>query len=335
MTNDLRSALTEGDTDTPAGIDVAAVRARADRIRRRRSVLAVAAAAAVTAVAIAVPVGLLRAERTSPVAPAPAGLACPDSVPDRPANTGPGLAGALVPFAAREGLLCSYLSGPGRPSGLTGVVRLTAAEVGDVLARLERRPVAGATLACTQELGSPFVLQVGGAGRAVTLRLEPYGCARVSNGVRELAAGPDQGLVRGLGERAAKSTACPGKVDVPPKLRIVVAGPGRLLPTDTRRLLVCRYDVSGARVRPAEGRWNVVLAGADAARVVTQLNAAPAFRPGVTGCTGDAGPLLQLFAVTGDGVAPADADGGRCGIVDNGERQVMAKRLVRKLADSG
>ena len=337
MTDDLRSALAEGETDTPAGIDVAAVRGRADRIRRRRSALAIAAAAAVTTVAVAVPVGLLRADPapTTPAAP-PAPLACPDSVPDRARNTGPGLAGALVPFAAEEALVCSYLPGPDGPAGLTGVVRLTAAEAGDVLARLERSPVAGDDLACTQELGSPFVLQAGGGGRAVTLRLEPYGCARVGNGEREVAAGPDKDLVRALGEQASKSTACPEQLDVPPTVRTDGEAPGgTLLPTDTRRLLICRYDSDGTSARPGLDRWNAVLPTADAARVVVQLNAAPALRPGTTACTRDAGPLLLLLAVTADGVVPAVADGGGCGVVDNGERQVTAKALVRKLAGTG
>jgi hypothetical protein len=332
VTDDLRSALTDGDTDTPAGIDVTAVRARADRIRRRRTALAAAAAAA-TAVAVAVPVAVLRSG-TDPATPAasgrPVALACPDAVPEVPANAGAGLAEALVPFTPDEALVCSYAGDTG---GLTGVVRLPAAEVRSVLERLDRAPAAGGDLVCTSEYGDPFALQVGGAGRAVTLRLEPYGCGLVGNGVRQVAAGRDKDLVRGVGDQARKSTACPEQLDVPPAVRSDGEAPGAtLLPTDTRRLLVCRYGPDGLRVPAGKARWNAALAPAETVRTIAELNAAPAFHPGSTACPRDAGPLLALLAVTADGVVPAVADGGGCGVVDNGARQVQAKALVRRLA---
>jgi hypothetical protein len=327
--DDLRTALSAG--DTPAGIDVGLVRARAHRLRRRRMALATAAAAAVTAVAV--PVGLLRADPAPPAAPTPATLGCPDQVPELLDNTGPGLAEALVPVTPDGALVCSYGAGGTSTGGLTGVVRLTAAEVRSAVDRLDAAKPGSGPLICTSEFGYPFLLQVGGGGRVVTLRLEPYGCGRVTNGAREVMLGRDKELLRGLGDEARKSTACPDRLDVPPTVRTDGEAPGgTLLPTDTRRLLVCRYDVDGARTGAGKDWWNAVLDAGAATRVIEQLNAAPAYRPGVTGCPRDAGPLLALLAVTPDGVVSAVADGGGCGIVDNGERQVTAKRLVRKLA---
>jgi hypothetical protein len=326
VTEDLRSALASG--DTPAGIDVAAVRARAHRLRRRRMALATSAAAVVTALAVAVPVGLLRSGSPPPAAapPGPVALACPDTLPDSPRNAGPGLDGALVPFPAEEALVCSYPAG----SGLTGVARLRGAELQSIR-RLDGRPPTGDQI-CTSEFGHPFVLQVGGAGRVVTLRLEPYGCALVTNGVRKVSAGREKELVRSFGDAAMKSTACPEQLDVPPAVRRDGEPPGAtLLPADTRRLLVCRYQPTGERARSGKDRWNAVLSPAETTRMVAALNASPPLQPG-TGCTRDAGPLLVLLAVTADGVVPAVADAGGCGVVDNGVRQVTNKALVRQLA---
>jgi hypothetical protein len=327
--------LRHGDTDTPAGIDMTAVRSRADRIRRRRVALATAAAAA-TAVAVAVPVAVLRSG-TDPGTPAasgrPVALACPDAVPEVPANAGPGLDRALVPFAADRALVCTYGAGGASTGGLTGVVRLTAAETRSAIDRLDAaEPVTGDQV-CTSEFGYPFLLQVGGAERVVTLRLEPYGCARVTNGAWGRGLGRDEELLRSLSDRAAKSTACAERVDVPPAVPTGGEPPGdTFLPTDARRLLVCRYGPHGERVPAGKAWWNAVLSPAETVRTVAELNAAPAFHPGSTGCRRDAGPLLTLFAVSADGVVPAAADGGGCEVVDNGAQQVQAKALVGRLA---
>jgi hypothetical protein len=332
VTDTLRSALAAG--DTPVGVDVTAVRARADRIRRRRMALATAAAAA-TAVAVAVPVAVLRSG-TDPGTPAASGhrvaLACPEAVPEVPANAGPGLDRALVPFAADRALVCTYGAGGASTGGLTGVVPLTAAETRSVVDRLDAaEPVTGDQV-CTSEFGYPFLLQVGGE-RVVTLRLEPYGCARVTNGAWGRSLGRDKELLRSLSDRAARSTACAERVDVPPAVPTGGERPGdTLLPTDARRLLVCRYGPHGERVPAGKARWEAVLSPAETVRTVAELNAAPAFHPGSTGCPRDAGPLLTLFAVSADGVVPAVADGGGCGVVDNGAQQVQAKALVRRLA---
>ena len=336
MTDDLRSALTDGDTDTPAGIDVTAVRARADRIRRRRMALATAAAAA-TAVAVAVPVAVLRSG-TDPATPAasgrPVAVACPDAVPARPDNRGPGLDRALVPFAADRALVCTYRAAGTSTGGLTGVVPLSAAEARAAVDRLAAagRVTTGLQV-CTSEFGYPFVLQVGDGGRVVTLRLEPYGCARVTNGAWEGVLGQDKELLRSLGDRAAKSTTCAERVDVPPAVRTDGEAPGdTLLPTDTRRLLVCLYQPTGERVPAGKARWNAVASPADTARLVAGLNASPQLQPGAV-CTRDAGPLLVLLAVTPDGVVPATANAGGCGAVDNGVRTVAAKEIVQELAE--
>lgn len=333
MTDDLRSAPAERDTDPPGGIDRTGVRARAEQTRRRRMVLVTAAAAA-TALAVAVPVAILRSgtDPASPADPAAAALACPDALPEVPDNSGPGLAGAMVPFTPDEALVCSYESGDITTGGLTGVVPLTAAETRSVVDRLNGAgPVTGDQV-CTSEFGYPFALQVGGAGRVATLRLEPYGCAVVTNGARTGTVGRDKELLRDLGGRAATSSACAERVDVPPAVRTGGEPPAdTLLPTDTRRLLVCRYDPTGERVADGKRRWSAVASPADTARLVAGLNASPELSPGAV-CTRDAGPLLMLYAVTPDGVVPATADAGGCGPVSNGVRTVAAKEIARELA---
>jgi hypothetical protein len=334
MTDDLRSALSAG--DTPAGVDVGLLRARAHRLRRRRMALATSTAAIVTALAVAVPVGLLRADPASPAAPASATLGCPYFMPDRPRNTGPGLGDALVPFRPERGLVCSYDGSPTENGELSGVARLTAAELRFLTGRLHR----STPEYCTSEGGSPFAVQVAGAGRVVTLRLEPYGCAIATNGTWSQYAPEDKEWLRRLQGRAASTSPCAdwlGREPVAPAGSEPVAPAGSeppgdtLLPEDTQRLLVCRYSAVGHRERRGKLIWNVALAGAEARRVVDELNASPPLRPG-TACTRDAGPRLILHAVTPDGVVSAVADAGGCGVVDNGVRQVTNKALVRELA---
>lgn len=327
----LRSALAAGEVDTPAGVDVSAIRARAHRQRRRRTALVTAAAAAVTALAVAVPVGLLRAEGAPPAAaPAPVAIGCPELGPGPPRNAGPGLAGALVPFAPQEGLICSYDASPGQSGGLTGVARMTAAELRSLLDRLDG-PVQASPAYCTNDYGRPFAVQVGGAGRLVTLRLEPYGCRTVTNGVRTVSAADSKELLRDLGDRASSRSRCPAVLGRP--LTVPPGGERRgtgVLPEEARRLLLCRYDPTGARQGDGKQTWNAVLDAEHTSRVVAGLNASPPLQPGGA-CTLDAGPLLLLFALTPDAVVPAVADAGGCGVVDNGVRQVTNKALVQVL----
>jgi len=169
-----------------------------------------------TALAVAIPVGLLRADPAPPVAaPAPVPLGCPERGPGQPRNAGPGLAEALVPFAPEDGLICSYDVWGAEVGGLTGVARLTASELRSLLAALDSPDRASPAL-CTSELGYPFAVQVRGAGRLVTLRLEPYGCGIVTNGARTVLAADSKDLLRDLGDRARSRSRCPARLDRPP-----------------------------------------------------------------------------------------------------------------------
>jgi hypothetical protein len=127
----LRDALSAGEADTPAGIDLAAVHRRATRLRRRRTALTAGAVAVLAAVAVTVPVLALRpdpAVTADPVPPPVTALACPDQVP---AKAPAGGTGRLVEDTPTGGLACGYL----RPEGRLGAaLTLTAAEARDVVA---------------------------------------------------------------------------------------------------------------------------------------------------------------------------------------------------------
>ena len=330
-TDDLRAAL--ADTDTPAGIDVTAVRDRARRARRRRLAVATSATAVAAALAVALPTALLAPDRpTAPGTTASAGppLACPDTLPDRPSNAGPDLADALVPFTPDAALICSYVSvDPStNPGPLTGVARLTAAETLAAVRRLDAAPVAGGQFVCTSEFGWPFVLRVAGPGRAATLRLEPYGCGLVGNGTLTRAADADKAYLRDLAARAEGTSSCPASVREPNGL--FSAEPGTtLLPTDTRRLLLCAYydDVR----RRGKAAWDAVIDRPQSGILVRELNNSPAASERCT--AEDVGPKVLIVAVAPDRVKRVLASLGGCRRLFDGVRARSNGARVQELYD--
>jgi hypothetical protein len=203
MTDTLRAALS-ADEDTPAGVDVAAVRARAGR--RRRTRYAVAGAAVVTTLAVLIPIALLRPDRAAPVTgTASAELACPEFLPEVPRD-GYG-AGDLLPGPVTGALICdfAYSVKVGAPTGrLSGTARLSAAEATSLAARLAAAPAVTGNVPCTLEYFPSFALRFAGPGWATTLRIDPYGCVLVSNGAVTRTAGADKTYLRQLYERASR-----------------------------------------------------------------------------------------------------------------------------------
>lgn len=200
MTDTLRAALS-ADEDTPAGVDVAAVRVRAGRLRRTR--YAAAGAAVVTALAVLVSVVVLEAGSDAVVAAKVPELVCPDRVPGA-ARDSYGT-GDLLPGPVTGALICTYADSRDRPSGgrLSGTARLTAAEATSLAARLAAAPPR-VEQACTAELSTTFALQFAGPGRTTTLRVETYGCVLVSNGTVTRVAGADKPYLRQLEQRATR-----------------------------------------------------------------------------------------------------------------------------------
>jgi transposase InsO family protein len=204
MTDILRAALS-ADEDTPAGVDVAAVRARAGRLRRAR--YAVAGAAAVTALAVLVPVAVLQRDRaTTTAAPAPVpALTCPGLLPDAPRDRSG--AGDLLPGPVTGALVCDYAYsgiGPAPTGRLSGTARLSATEATALAARLAAAPPPGGNQVCTSEFALPFGLRFAGDGWTRTLRVEPYGCAAVDNGTVTRLAAADKTYLQQLAGRARR-----------------------------------------------------------------------------------------------------------------------------------
>jgi hypothetical protein len=192
----LRAAL--DDTDTPAGVEVSAIR-RLARRQRLRAVGTVATAVAVVA-AIAVPVAVVRQSRGQvdrpPTSGTADGPACPSSLPTKVTNTGAGLADQLVPFTPDQVLACAYETSPNVQSnpGLDETTYLTSSRAlpADVARRLLDRYERGSPQSvgpCTDELKMPVLFAVTGAGRSLILQIDPFGCMRVTNGTRTLYAG--------------------------------------------------------------------------------------------------------------------------------------------------
>lgn len=342
MTDQLRAAL-GADTDTPAGVDVGAVRRRARQLRRRRTTALAGTAAVLTAAAIVVPAGLLggggSGPDTGPVA-APAGTAaietCPDESPLVPRNTGPGLADRLVPITPDRALLCSYAgpepgTEPGSGSGtalLTGVVRVTAADLRSAVTRLE----AGSTEIpdlCPAIYSGPLTALVAGDGtRTVTVLVSPGGCATASNGTRTLSFGV--GDLSGLARTAAAVSACPARL---PDLATVrpATRAATLLPVGTRRLLVCAYPPGGGARRPSAGPgWDAVTDPETTRSLVTRLNALPD-DTGMADCAADGSDDLLVVAVTPDRVTKLVGPGGACRHLGDGTRWVRSKPVTDQL----
>lgn len=200
MTDTLRAALS-ADEDTPAGVDVAAVRIRAGRLRRTR--YATAGAAVITALAVLVPIATLRPDRAPTTAATPPELTCPEFLPGAPFDgSGPG---DLLPGPPTDALICDFAHArealtTGR---LSGTARLSAAEAAALAARLAAMAPARADQACTREFSFPFALRFAGPGWTRTLRVETDGCAPVSNGTVTRIAGADKDYLKRLEERAA------------------------------------------------------------------------------------------------------------------------------------
>lgn len=206
MSELLRAALS-ADQDTPAGVDVAAVRARAGRLRRTRTRYAVAGAAAVTALAVLVPVAVVQRDRAAtPVASTGApDLTCPATVPGAPADRH--VTGDLLPPGPVTGaVVCTYGSFADGPSSgrLAGTARLTASEATALAARIAAAPPLSDTQACTAELSATFALRFAGPGWDATLRVETYGCGLISNGTATRAGWADKATLRALEERAGR-----------------------------------------------------------------------------------------------------------------------------------
>lgn len=201
MNDALRAALS-ADEETPAGVDVGAIRTRAGHLRRTR--YAVAGAAVVTAVAVLVPVAVVqRGNDTTPTAAAAVPeLTCPDRVPDGPParqTTGD----LLPPDPVATGLVCTYADTSDRPSAgeLAGMTRLTTAEAADLASRLAGAPPFG-DQPCSRELSTTLGVLLAGPGWSTTLRVEMYGCGAVSNGTVTKAAFAARSYLRQLEERA-------------------------------------------------------------------------------------------------------------------------------------
>lgn len=350
MTDQLRGAL-GADADTPAGVDLGAVRDRARSLRRRRTTALAGAAAVLTAAAIVVPAGLLggggSGPDTGPVA-APAGttatsgalaLACPPAPPAKPANSGAGLADALVPFPADDALVCVYDDlapaagskqpggvGPGRVAagGLSGVLRLSPADARTTADRLN----SGATsppLYCTADIGVPIVMVAGGQGRTVELRLEPYGCGTMTNGTSTRSGLTQQ--LRDLRSKAEATTECPTRQPDPePRTRAATGTP--LLPVETRRLLLCAYGTDGRRLH--QDRWAGRTDDETTRSLVGRINASPE-QQGVPGCVEDRSPRLVVYAVAPGGVTRVFAISGACRTIGNSSRWVVAKGPIDQL----
>lgn len=332
--DDLRAAL--ADDGTPAGVDLAAVRRRARQRARRTAAAAVGVAAAVAA-AVAVPTALVGgggtavepANRTA--APA-AAEDCPTLFPDPTRNTGPGLADRLVPFQVETGLLCEYgLIGDMRPptySKLAGSRPLSAAVVRDLVARLERGTVQDRPPACYHSDPPAEVLRLAGAGRLLSLRVDPSECAQVTNGTRHLYAPTATAAVLAAVKATPTRLSCPAAIPSGPS----PTGPAdRLVPFRPVRVLICLYrePVGPYKEHARSGppfRWE--LDGADAAAYVRRLEALPTR---VATCGGLHPGMHENYAILVVGstgritLVGYDYD---CSAASNGRRTVYGNPLV-------
>lgn len=329
MTDQLRAAL-GADADTPAGVDVGAVRERARHLRRRRSTVLAGTAAVLTAAAIVVPAGLLGGggpgPDTGPVA-APAGTTaipagCPDQLPTEPVNTGPGLADRLIPFAPEEGLVCGYFPMPraAGPGPLNGVLRLSARDLAATVARMNGPADPAPEPICTADAGDPILLRVAGEGRVAILRLQPWGCGDVTNGTREQRVDPN--LLRSLSTLVGESSNCPARLSGAQGLPSIVSPGPTLLPADTTRILVCLYP-NGENATNRDFRWNAAVEPAATRTVVTSINAAPPV-PENMPCTMEGGrPRVLIVAVAPQRVQRLLGSAGNCRDITDGKRRVL------------
>jgi hypothetical protein len=247
--DELRTAL--GDADTPAGIDLDAVRARAHR-RRRTAALAAVAAVAGLAVIVTVPVVLAGPRTPAATPPAGTGSDCPDRYPQSLRNSGPGLGDRLVPFRPDGALVCEYRAEldwspvPHRPlvTVLTASRVLAAADARSLLARFERGASHPARR-CPLPGAAPVIVQMSGSGRTVVLRVYPDGCPEVSNGIRTTYPGIATSALLDLLYGPPARLTCPQGARQEP-LRIDRKPSGPLVPVRTELMLVCQY-IAGQR----------------------------------------------------------------------------------------
>jgi len=296
---ELRAALS--DDTTPTGIDLPAVRARARRTRRR-TLLATSAAALAVVAAVAVPTALAgrgRHQQVPAAAAADVTLRCPrapfDHRDSRP----------LVPFPARQLLICEYGAGPPGSTLAGATVQQTGAVVAAVARQLQDTAREMTGRPCTLQLESPVVLEFGAAdGRTATVTTQRSGCGLV----------PDPALQKM--RQAPGATGCPATQPAPSG-----GSADEMLPAGTDGLLVCGYsgsslDSSTPLVAAA------ALAGRPAATLVGQANALPATQ-GEPSCP-STGSLRQAVIV---GLGPEA--GARvfvnlhCSVVTNGTRKAL------------
>jgi hypothetical protein len=270
--DDLRTAL--DDAGTPADVDIDAIRRRAHR-QGYTAFAAVGVAVAVT-VAVALPVAVLGGRRTAPTPPAvpTAAANCPNTFPEPLHNSGPGLADRLVPFDVAGALVCQYrveqtMDPLGRThySVLTTSRILPLASARVVVARMEeRRP--GLSTGCAGLDHPAVVLQVLGAGRAVSLLLHGDLCLYATNGVLEKAVPTGQGMLKLLGGAPARLT-CPARM---PTDRGAAGPANRFVSFRPDRLLICGYEQPN-RAGNVFAYDSREIDGAAAAALVRQLDA--------------------------------------------------------------
>jgi hypothetical protein len=189
---ELRAALS--DDTTPTGIDLPAVRARARRTRRR-TLLATSAATLAVVAAVAVPTALAgrgRHQQVPAAAAADVTLRCPRSPFDHRDSR------PLVPFPARQLLICEYGAGPPGSTLAGATVQQTGAVVAAVARQLQDTAREMTGRPCTLQLESPVVLEFGAAdGRTATVTTQRSGCGLV----------PDPALQKM--RQAPGATGCP------------------------------------------------------------------------------------------------------------------------------
>jgi hypothetical protein len=318
--HDLRAAL--DDADTPAGIDLTAVRRRAGR--QRRSAFAAAGVAAVVAAAVAVPAAVTGQFLAGPATRA-AAESCPNDFPRPLGNSGPGLAERLVPFTVDAALVCEYHvdSTDLTYSVLTTSRQLTPQTARALVAELEisrRRPDA-----CTLEFRPSIVLRATGSGRTVLLLFNPAGCASVTNGVRTVMLGYDKAGVLDLLETARPLLTCPARAD---GQRPVPVGPtNRLVPFTPVRLVICSYPdpfPPGSYGKPERHE----IGGPQAADYLRRLDAQPTTKPRCLTTPGNhhrylikvLGPAGQAATLTGDDFDCVSTSNGRRTVYGPGPR---------------
>jgi len=296
---ELQAALS--DDTTPTGIDLPAVRARARRTRRR-TLLATSAATLAVVAAVAVPTALAgrgRHQQVPAAAAADVTLRCPRSPFDHRDSR------PLVPFPARQLLICEYGAGPPRSTLAGATVQQTGAVVAAVARQLQDTAREMTGRPCTLQLESPVVLEFGAAdGRTATVTTQRSGCGLV----------PDPALQKM--RQAPGATGCPATQPAPSG-----GSADEMLPAGTDGLLVCGYsgsslDSSTPLVAAA------VLAGRPAAALVEQANALPATQ-GEPSCPST--ESLRQAVIVGLGPeagARVNVD-LHCPVVTNGTRKAL------------